>query len=216
MVNLKGAPGSMRTHRYLALTALLAIVVGACSSSSSPAPSAASAPPAATATPAASAAESTAPSASASAARGKPKPARAGSGRGGHPERRAERSDHVLDVLPVTDLRPVHQGHDRPLPGDVSDRHGQVGRPPGHVQGRPEQRVRREHRAGRHQPVGQRGLGQRVRGQGPAAPARHRRPEDRPGHLLPGPVEGTADQRHELPVPLVPGPQRRADQPRHL
>ncbi len=74
MVNLKGAPGSMRTHRYLALTALLAIVVGACSSSSSPAPSAASAPPAATATPAASTAASTEPSASASAAAASPSP----------------------------------------------------------------------------------------------------------------------------------------------
>ena len=68
MVNLKGAPGSMRTHRYLALTALLAIVVGACSSSASPSPSAASAPPAATATPAASSGASTEPSASAAAA----------------------------------------------------------------------------------------------------------------------------------------------------
>jgi putative chitobiose transport system substrate-binding protein len=58
----------MRTHRYLALTALLAIVVGACSSSSSPSPSAASAAPAATATPAASTGASTEPSASAAAA----------------------------------------------------------------------------------------------------------------------------------------------------
>lgn len=68
MVTVKGAPGSMRTHRYLALTALLAIVVGACSSSSSPSPSAASTAPAATATPAASTGASTEPSASAAAA----------------------------------------------------------------------------------------------------------------------------------------------------
>ena len=74
MVNLKGAPGSMRTHRYLALTALLAIVVGACSSSASPAPSTASAAPAATATPAASTGASTEPSASASAAAASPSP----------------------------------------------------------------------------------------------------------------------------------------------
>ena len=68
MVKVKGAPGSMRTHRYLALTALLAVVVGACSSpSASPSPSAASAPPAASATAAASTG-SAAPSASASAA----------------------------------------------------------------------------------------------------------------------------------------------------
>ena len=72
-----------------------------------------------------------------------PERAAARSRRGGHPERRAERDDHVLDVLPVADLRPVHQGHDRPLRGDLSGRHGQLGRPPGHVQGRPEQRVRR-------------------------------------------------------------------------
>jgi putative chitobiose transport system substrate-binding protein len=62
----------MRTHRYLALTALLAIVVGACSSSSSPSPSAASAPPAATASPAGSTAASTEPSASAAAASASP------------------------------------------------------------------------------------------------------------------------------------------------
>src|SRR3954467_669297 len=68
MVNVKGAPGSMRTHRYLALTALLAVVVGACSSpAASTSPSAASAPPAASATAAASTG-SAAPSASASAA----------------------------------------------------------------------------------------------------------------------------------------------------
>ena len=68
MVNSKGAPRSMRTHRYLALTALLAVVVGACSSSSSPAPSVATSAAAATPTPAASTSGSTAPSASAAAA----------------------------------------------------------------------------------------------------------------------------------------------------
>ena len=68
MVNSKGAPRSMRTHRYLALTALLAVVVGACSSSSSPAPSAATSAARATPTPAASTSGSTAPSASAAAA----------------------------------------------------------------------------------------------------------------------------------------------------
>ena len=67
MVIVKGAPGSMRTHRYLALTALLAVVVGACSSSASPSPSA-SAAPAATPTAAASTAASTEPSASTAAA----------------------------------------------------------------------------------------------------------------------------------------------------
>ena len=68
MVNSKGASRSMRTHRYLALTALLAVVVGACSSSSSPAPSAATSAAAATPTPAASTSGSAAPSASAAAA----------------------------------------------------------------------------------------------------------------------------------------------------
>src|ERR1700675_817340 len=63
----KGAPRSMRTHRYLALTALLAVVVGACSSSASPSPSAAGSA-AATSTAAATAAASTAPSACAAAA----------------------------------------------------------------------------------------------------------------------------------------------------
>ena len=38
-----------------------------------------------------------------------------------------------------------------------------MGGPPGDVPGRPQERVRRRHRAGRHQPLGERGLGQRVR-----------------------------------------------------
>ena len=37
-------------------------------------------------------------------------------------------------------------------------------------------------------------------------------PAGRQGHLLPGPLEGAAGRRRELPVPVVPGPQRRADQ----
>ena len=41
---------------------------------------------------------------------------------------------------------------------------------------------------------------------------RQHRPEGRPGHLLPGPLERAARRRRELPVPVVPGPQRRADQ----
>ena len=41
-------------------------------------------------------------------------------------------------------------------------------------------------------------------------------PEGRQGHLLPGPLEGAAGRRRELPVPVVPGPQRRADQQGHL
>ena len=47
------------------------------------------------------------------------------------PNVEAERRDRPLDVLPVADLRRVHQGHDRPLRGDVSRRQGQLGRPPG-------------------------------------------------------------------------------------
>ena len=86
----------MRKHRYIALTALFALIVSACSSST---PSSA---PAATTAPAASAttAASTEPSASARRfpERGRP---RAGSGRSGHPGRRGERRDHLLDVLPV-------------------------------------------------------------------------------------------------------------------
>ena len=35
-------------------------------------------------------------------------------------------------------------------------------------------------------------------------------PEAGPGHLLPGPLERAAGQGRELPVPVVPGPQRRA------
>ena len=48
--------------------------------------------------------------------------------------------------------------------------------------------------------------------QGPPAAARRQRPAGRQGHLLPGPLEGAAGRRQELPVPVVPGPQRRADQ----
>ena len=142
-VTSKGANPSMRKHRYIALTALFALVVGACSSST---PSSA---PAATTAPAASATDRGLDRAQRvrrrrhpSAAVLAPDPAEAvihG--------RRAERRDQLLDVLPVADLRPVHQGHDRPLRGDLSGRQGQVGRPPGHLPGRPQQRVRRGHRA---------------------------------------------------------------------
>ena len=38
-VNLKGAPSSMRKHRYIALTALFALVVSACNAAASPSPS---------------------------------------------------------------------------------------------------------------------------------------------------------------------------------
>jgi putative chitobiose transport system substrate-binding protein len=58
----------MRTHRSIALTALLALVVGACSGTSSPAPSTVASAPAATPTPAATSSGSVAPSASAAAA----------------------------------------------------------------------------------------------------------------------------------------------------
>ena len=37
----------------------------------------------------------------------------------------------------------------------------------------------------------------------------------RQGHLLRGPLEGAAHRRRQLPVPVVPGPQRRADQQGH-
>ena len=198
----------MKTRRTIVLTALMALVVGACGTAASPSPSAP-----ASAAPTASAAASASASAEAvglgvgraDRAAGRPE----GSG---HPGRGAGRDHRVLDVLPVAHLRPVHQGHDRPIPGDVSGRHGLVGRPPGHVQGRPQQLVRRGQRAGRHQPLGQRGLGQRVRGQGPAARPRHAGPAGRQGHLLPEPLEAAAHRRRELPVPVVPGPQRRAAQ----
>ena len=46
--------------------------------------------------------------------------------------------------------------------------------------------------------------------------AQQQRPEGRQGHLLPRPLERAAGQRRELPVPVVPGPQRRADQQEDL
>ena len=130
-------------------------------------------------------APSTEPSAEAAARRLRRRhAARAGSGRGRHPERRGQRRDRPLDVLPVADLRRVHQGHDRPLRGDLSGRQGQLGRPPGHVPGRPGELVQRGQRAGRHQPVRQRGLGLRLRVARPAPGPERQGPAGGPGHLL--------------------------------
>ena len=86
------------------------------------------------------------------------------------------------------------------------------GGPPGDLQGRPEQRLQRGQRARRDQPLGLRGLGERVRGQGPPPAAGRQGPAGREGHLLPRAVEGTAHRRRQLPVPVVPGPQRRPAQ----
>ena len=139
--------------------------------------------------------------------------ARAGPGRGRHPERRAGRDrsrSGRSTCRPTFDqyIKDTIARFQATYPGvTVKWEDHQA-----HVQGRPEQRVRRGQRARRHQPVGQRGLGQRVRGQGPAPRPRQQGPEGRPGHLLPGPLEGAAGRRRELPVPVVPGPQRRADQ----
>ena len=201
----------MRKHRYIALTALFALVVSACSNRRRHRHRARPRRPRGRVV----LGRSVGRAQRVRRCRQPHRP-RAGSGRGGHHGRRGQRRDRLLDVLPVADLRPVHQGHDRPLRGDLSGRHGQVGRPPGDLPGRPQQRLRRRHRARRHQPLGQRGLGQRLRGQGPAPRPQQRRPEARPGHLLPGPLERAADRRRELPVPVVPGPQRRADQQEDL
>ena len=56
----------------------------------------------------------------------------------------------------------------------------------------------------------------RLRRQGPPPPARRQGPAGREGLLLPGPVEGAARRRRQLPVPLVPGPERRAHQQEDL
>ena len=108
----------MKTRRTIVLTALMALVVGACGTAASPSPSAP-----ASAAPTARAAASASASAEASASpRAAPDPAAGRPEGSGHPGRGAERHHRVLDVLPVAHLRPVHQGHDRPLPGDVSGR----------------------------------------------------------------------------------------------
>ena len=200
----------MNTRRAITLTALLALVIGACS-------------PAATTAPSAGFGRTAVGRRIRGPVRGRPR----------HRPRQPRPTAEVLAPDPaeavITGIEPgaeitfwtfflsptfdtVHQGHDRPIQGDLPGRQRQVGRPPGHVQGRPQQRVLRGHRPGRHQPLGQRGLGQRVRRQGPAARPRQHGPQARPGHLLPEPLEAAAHRRRELPVPLVPGPQRRADQ----
>ena len=153
----------MKSRKFLALGLATVFAVGACTSTSAT-PSPASQAPA----PAAARRQHRARERRAVRERGGREPERRGRSPPDPAEavitgRRAERRDQLLDVLPVADVRQLHQGHDRPLRGDLSGRQGQLGRPPGDVPGRPEQRVRRRQRAGRHQPLGQRGLGQRVR-----------------------------------------------------
>ena len=99
-------------------------------------------------------------------------PAGSRPGRGGHPERRTERRDRPLDVLAVADVRRLHQGHDHPVRRDLPGRQGQLGRSSGDLPGRPQELVRGRQRPGRHQPVGRRGLGVRLRHPRPAARAR--------------------------------------------
>ena len=201
----------LRKHRYIALTALFALVVSACSSST---PSPSSAPAASAPAASATTAASTEPSASAAAASPTalaPDPAEAVI-TGVEPN--AEISFWTFYLSPTFDqyIKDTIARFEATYP----TRQGQVGRPPGDLPGRPQQRVRREHRARRHQPVGQRGLGQRLRVEGPAPRPQQHRPEGGPGHLLPRPLERAAGQGRELPVPVVPGPQRRADQQEDL
>ena len=161
----------MHTKRTLALALMAVLAIGACNAATTPSASAPASQAAAPAPRPAQRPRLRRPAESAAA-----EPARGRSGRGGHPERRAERRDRLLDVLPVADLRPVHQGHDRPLRGHVPGRQGQLGRPSGDLPGRPQGGVRRGQRPRRHQPLGQRGLGLGLREQGPAPVARRRSP----------------------------------------
>ena len=150
---LQGGAMDTKTKRYLGLLLGAMFAISACTGT----------------TPSAAPASQAAPSAEASVGPEHPgrirlaEPARGRPGRGGHPERRSERRDRPLDVLAVADVRRLDQGHDRPLRGDVPGRQGQLGRPSGDLPGRPQELVRGRQRPGRHQPVGRRGLGVRLR-----------------------------------------------------
>ena len=202
----------MKTQRTIVLTALMALVVGACGTAASPSPSApASVAPTAAASPSASA------EASASTAPASPTPLPADPAeaviQGVEPSadhRRSGRS--TCRPRSTSTSRTRSPGSRRRIRASTVTWHDHQGTFKDDLNNC----VRRGQRAGRHQPLGQRGLGQRVRGQGPAAGPRHPRPAGRQGHLLPGPLEAAARRRRELPVPVVPGPQRRADQQGHL
>ena len=199
----------MHTKRTMALALAAILAVMACTPAVAPSASAPASQPPASQAPAST--EPSTPAASPSEAPLAVDPAEAVI-----PNVEAERRDRLLDVLPVADLRRVHQGNDRPLRGHVPRRQGQLGRPSGHLPGGPQQRVLRRQRTRRHQPVGRRGLGRGLRDPGrPPGPRRDRSPGSQ-GHLLRGPLEVTAGRRQELPVPVVPGHRRRADQQAHL
>ena len=210
-VNLKGAPSSMRKHRYIALTALFALVVSACNAAASPSPSSA---PAATPAASASAASSAEPSASAAAASPTalaPDPAEAvitGV------EANAEIGFWTFYLSPTFDqyIKDTIARFEATYPGVTVKWEDHQAT----FQADLNNAFNAEHRPRRHQPVGQRGLGQRLRRQGPAPRPQQRRPEAGPGHLLPRPLERAAGRRRELPVPVVPGSQRRADQQEDL
>ena len=207
----KGANPSMRKHRYIALTALFALVVSACSSSTPSSAPAATTAPAASATTAASTEPSASAAASPSAAVLAPDPAEAVI-QGVEPN--AEISFWTFYLSPTFDqyikdtiarfeatypgVKVKWEDHQATFQADLNNAFAANIAP------------------GRHQPVGQRGLGQRLRDEGPAPRSQQRRPEGRPGHLLPRPLERAAGQGRELPVPVVPGSQRRADQQEDL
>ena len=209
----KGAHRSMRKHRIIALTALLALVVGACNTgTSSSAPSAAArrqrrAPrPRRRLRHRRQPRPARPPRVSPDPARGRIRPRP--SSRTSRPARRS-RSGRSTCRRPSTHyIKETIARFEATYPGVRSS--GKTTRPPSRHD--LNNAFAAGHRPGRHQPLGQRGLGQRLRRQGPAARPQRPRPEAGPGHLLPGPLERAAHRRRELPVPVVPGPQRRADQ----
>ena len=191
----------------------MALVVGACGTAASPSPSApASAAPTASAAASASASAEASASASAAATALPVDPSR-----GGHPGRRAGAEIELLDVLPVAHLRPVHQGHDRPLRGDLSGRQGQRGkttraRSRTTSTTRSPRATRRTSSTSRSARAGS--ASTRARACCSASTRRSRRPVK--DIYFPGLWNAAARRRRELPVPVVPGPQRRADQQGHL
>ena len=142
-----------------------------------------------------------------------PRPLAAGSGRGGHPERRAERrrsrSGRSTCRRPSTSTSRTRS--------PASRRRTRASRSTGKTTRRTFQDdLNNAFAAGNAPDVINLSVSEgwvtEYAGKGLLLGARRQGPAGRQGHLLPGPVEGAAHRRQELPVPVVPGHQRRADQ----
>ena len=207
-VKSKGAPSSMRTHRNLALTALLALVTAACSTSSSPAPSTrvGPRPPHGAQTTGASA------SAAASQAAASPTPLAADPAEAVIPnvEANAQITFWTFYLSPTFDqyIKDTIARFQATYPGVTVKWEDH--------QGTFKDDLNNAFAANIAPDVinlsVSEGWVSEYAGKGLLLGLNRVVPEGRPGHLLPGSLERAAGQRRELPVPVVPGPQRRAGQ----